>query len=204
MNQTEKENIFLNTDIVLLGLPGVGKGTLASKIVENFSHMQHISTGVLLREERDKGTSLGKRLGQKIKYGDYIDDKDIFDLVDPIILNKENPNKFVFDGFPRTHGQLKYLNDVRPQTNKVYFFLQADEKTVIERLKSRAFSSGRFDDSDETVINSRLLDYLQITAPVVNTIKKEYKDNFFLLDARVNADSLYYNFLECVHRTFYL
>ena len=83
-------------NIILLGPPGVGKGTQADNMVKNFN-LYKISTGDLVREEVKKNTDLGRKIKPKIDQGLLVSDDIISDLIVKILSNKKNINGLVFD-----------------------------------------------------------------------------------------------------------
>jgi adenylate kinase len=95
--------------ILLLGAPGVGKGTQAKEIVAAWGIPQ-ISTGDLLRDNRDRGTELGK-LAQKIMgEGKLVPDDLVNDMVAARLEQADTANGYILDGFPRTLGQAQWLD----------------------------------------------------------------------------------------------
>jgi len=96
--------------IVLLGPPGVGKGTQAA-LLSKVLGIPVISTGNLLRKEVADGTELGKKAGYYMNKGDMAPD----DLVEKIVLRQlKEKKKFILDGFPRNTRQAKKLGKTTP------------------------------------------------------------------------------------------
>lgn len=90
--------------LILLGAPGVGKGTQAQFIMEKYQIPQ-ISTGDMLREAVREGTELGKKVKAVMDSGALVTDEIIIDLVKERIQKDDCVNGFMFDGFPRTIPQ---------------------------------------------------------------------------------------------------
>ena len=89
-------------NLIFLGPPGAGKGTVAAKLVDTVG-LEHLSTGDMLREEMKKGTELGKLAKQYIEEGKLVPDSVIIDMVKDR-LSKTQAG-IMFDGFPRTVAQ---------------------------------------------------------------------------------------------------
>ena len=89
--------------IVLLGAPGCGKGTQAKKLMAD-RHIPQVSTGDMLREARESGSELGKKVAAIMDSGGLVSDAIVVSLIDEQLKGKKG-NGFIFDGFPRTLGQ---------------------------------------------------------------------------------------------------
>ena len=94
--------------LILLGAPGVGKGTQAQFLVEKYGIPQ-ISTGDMLREAIREGTELGKKVKAVMDSGALVTDEIILDLVKERIEKDDCRNGFLFDGFPRTIPQAEAM-----------------------------------------------------------------------------------------------
>jgi adenylate kinase len=95
--------------ILLLGAPGVGKGTQAKELVKLWGVPQ-ISTGDLLRSHRDRGTDLGKVADDLMKQGKLVPDSLVNDMVAARLTEPDTARGFILDGFPRTLGQADWLD----------------------------------------------------------------------------------------------
>jgi len=149
--------------IVFLGPPGSGKGTQAS-VYCRARDCRHISTGELLREAVDAGTSLGRDARTYMDSGDLVPDAVILGLIEATLENEKRP--VLFDGFPRNLAQARDLDmllDGRGERVDAAVYLNVDEQELIRRLLSR----GRSDDTLETVLN-RLKVYKENTLPLID------------------------------------
>ena len=90
--------------IILFGPPGVGKGTQAKLLVEEF-HCAHISTGDLLREAVKNQTPLGLKAKTYMDAGNLVPDDIMIGLIEEVLKSEEAHNNFILDGFPRTLPQ---------------------------------------------------------------------------------------------------
>jgi adenylate kinase len=95
--------------ILLLGAPGVGKGTQAKELVRLWGIPQ-ISTGDLLRANVSKGTELGKMAHEIMLRGELVPDTLVNEMVAQRLLDPDTANGFILDGFPRTLGQASWLD----------------------------------------------------------------------------------------------
>jgi len=182
--------------LIIIGPPGGGKGTQGERIERDYG-LSQISTGQLLRTERDKKSPLGLRIEEIVAKGGLVEDDVMFDLVKNAIASHPNPKGWLLDGFPRTTTQaqaLKALTDElgKPITGVLY--INADKNVIADRLKDRYIHprSGRSynlryyppkvpgkddvtgedlvqreDDKPETVL-SRLTVYEEKTRPVLD------------------------------------
>jgi len=95
--------------ILLLGAPGVGKGTQAKELVKLWGIPQ-ISTGDLLRANVAKGTELGKTAKELMGRGELVPDSLVNEMVAARLLEPDTANGYILDGFPRTLGQAGWLD----------------------------------------------------------------------------------------------
>lgn len=95
--------------ILLLGAPGVGKGTQAKELMARWGIPQ-ISTGDLLRYHRDHGTPLGKQAKALMDQGKLVPDELVNEMVAERLRQPDTAHGYILDGFPRTLGQAKWLD----------------------------------------------------------------------------------------------
>lgn len=129
--------------LVLLGVPGSGKGYQAKLLSEKLK-IPWISTGDILREEVKKNSGLGKKVEDFMNKGDLVPDHIILEVMKGKIGAPECKNGFILDGFPRTLDQAKglekLLEDMGEKLDKVVK-LDVSEKTIIHRLSGRMICS---------------------------------------------------------------
>lgn len=151
--------------IVLLGPPGVGKGTQGQRLAAECG-WPLISTGEMLREAAARGTALGRIAKQLIEAGLLVPDDVMIGLVRERTGMPDAGQGFVLDGFPRTVPQAEALDEMlaqREQKLDAVVSLSAPEDELMDRLRQR----GRVDDSEETV-RRRLEVYRERTAPLID------------------------------------
>lgn len=125
--------------LVLLGLPGAGKGTQAKRIVEKY-HLTAISTGEMLREATKEKDTFGLRVQEYMNKGELVPDEWINSLVKSRLQEKDVENGFVLDGYPRTLQQAKVLEAYLQSQNQnldAVFFLDVSQDTLRHRLAQR-------------------------------------------------------------------
>jgi adenylate kinase len=125
-------------NLILLGPPGAGKGTQASRLTEDFG-LPYIGTGDLLREHKANGSELGVKAKEYMDSGKLVPD----DLVIEMILDKiedEGDDGFLLDGFPRSSGQADALGDEMDKLGRrltAALLIEAPDDVVVERLSGR-------------------------------------------------------------------
>jgi len=121
--------------LMLLGAPGVGKGTQAKVLEEKFN-MTQVSTGDILRAEIAKGTELGKLAKSFIEAGNLVPDN----IMIGIIGKELDDRDLIFDGFPRTLAQAEAFEMMLEKLNKKLDFvinISLDDKIIVGRLSGR-------------------------------------------------------------------
>ena len=98
-------------NLVLLGAPGAGKGTLASYLIEKMG-IPSISTGNILREAIKNNTPLGQQAKDFMDAGQLVPDNLVIDLLKERIAKRDCKSGFILDGFPRTIPQAEALDQV--------------------------------------------------------------------------------------------
>jgi adenylate kinase len=159
-------------NIILIGLPGSGKGTQSKKLVEKFG-FEHISTGDLIREEQLNETTIGDLAKRMSDQGLYLPDDIISTLVKQKIIDSKNTVGFIFDGYPRTVDQAKTLDGFlynRKTPINYIINLVVSDNIVVNRINERAEIENRVDDKSE-LIPVRLKMYKEKTTPVISYFK---------------------------------
>lgn len=159
--------------LLLIGPPGSGKGTQASRIGAHLG-IEHISSGELLRQHVEEGTAIGRAVQAQLDKGDLVPDGVVMDVLRKPVEAASRRGGYILDGFPRTVAQAEAAYLVAREIGawvQVALYLEVPREELIERALARGRASGRTDDTLE-VINYRLQVFDDLTLPLL-----EYYDN---------------------------
>lgn len=126
-------------NIIMLGAPGAGKGTIASQMNERYS-IPHISTGDIFRENIKNNTELGKLAKSYIDKGELVPDDVTINIAVDRIFKSDCAEGFILDGFPRDYNQAKGLDDALSKAGKkidLVILVDATDKQISDRLTGR-------------------------------------------------------------------
>lgn len=155
--------------LLLIGPPGAGKGTQASKLSEVYG-IPAISTGDIFRANVKNQTPLGLKAKSYMDSGAYVPDDLTNALVRDRLSQSDCEAGFLLDGYPRTADQVSELDDILRETEgklDAVIQLTADTDEVVRRLAKRAIEQGRSDDTEE-VLRHRLSVYEEQTSPLIS------------------------------------
>ena len=190
----------LDRAVIFLGPPGAGKGTQA-KVLAKYFGAPHLSTGDMLREHVEHGTSLGLQAQPIMARGELVPDSLVLKMVAERIERPDCTHGFVFDGFPRTVAQAQYLGQLLVEHGSrrpIVIHLVIDLPLLMKRLTGRRLCkvggeiyniydnppkvAGKCDvdggeliqrpDDSEEVISPRLKAYERQTSPLVAYYKR--------------------------------
>ncbi len=189
--------------IILLGGPGVGKGTQAKKLSEKYK-LAHISTGDILRQAVKGGTEMGLMAKSYMDKGQLVPDKVVIGIIRDNLAKPEIKSGFILDGFPRTVPQAQALDELTSEMNiplDAVINIMASADLIVQRLSGRRTCRNcqavyhvvnlppkkegicdrcggqlyqRDDDKEETIRN-RIKVYEDQTSPLINYYKKSGK-----------------------------
>lgn len=128
----------MKKNIILMGAPGAGKGTLAKQLIS--LGLIHISTGDMFREAINEGTELGKLANSYIKDGNLVPDDVTIGIVKERLSKDDCKNGFLLDGFPRTLPQAEALEKMSKEISRpidVVINLDCDEEELVRRISGR-------------------------------------------------------------------
>ena len=157
------------TQMLIIGPPGSGKGTQASRISDRLGIVA-ISTGDIFRANVKEETPLGIEAKKYIDKGEFVPDSVTNNMVRDRLKQPDAADGFLLDGYPRTSGQVDELDNILAEAGSqldIVLQLTADDEELVKRLLGRAAQEGRSDDN-EAVIRRRLALYHEETAVVVN------------------------------------
>ena len=189
--------------LILLGAPGVGKGTQGALISKEYGIPQ-ISTGDILRSEVKNETELGKKAKAYMEKGELVPDDVIIEMMEKRIKEDDCKNGFILDGFPRTVAQAEAFDRMLAKNglelDKV-ILIDVPEEEIIDRLTGRRICPNcgavyhiknnppkvegvcdrcgskliQRDDDREDVVKKRLEVYKKSTMPLIDYYTKTSK-----------------------------
>src|SRR5690242_8569840 len=155
--------------LVLLGAPGSGKGTQATRLKTEFA-VPHISTGDMLRAAVAAGTPLGMKAKAVMDAGHLVSDDILLGMLEERLAQDDARNGFILDGYPRNLAQASALDELLAKIGQpldAVVKLEVPNAAIVERCELRFASEGRADDNPDTV-RRRLGVYAEQTAPVAD------------------------------------
>lgn len=126
-------------NLIIMGLPGAGKGTQAEKIIDTY-HIPHISTGDMFRAAIAEGTALGLEAKSYMDEGKLVPDEVTTGIVKERLAKEDCDNGFLLDGFPRTMDQAEALQNIMTELNKnidAVINIEVAPEVIVDRLSGR-------------------------------------------------------------------
>jgi adenylate kinase len=155
--------------LVLLGAPGSGKGTQASRLKAELA-VPHISTGDMLRAAVAAGTPMGLQAKAVMAAGQLVSDDILLGMLEDRLAQADAQAGFILDGYPRNLAQAGALDDLLARIGQpldAVVKLDVPNATILARCEIRYKAEGRADDNPDTV-RKRLAIYAEQTAPVAD------------------------------------
>ena len=186
----------MTLNIILLGPPGAGKGTQASRLGKEH-HMVQLATGDMLRAAVDTKTPIGLEIKAIMESGGLVSDEIVSRLIGAKLDELNDSTSVIFDGYPRTAAQVHALDDIlsaRGRKLDHVIEMVVDEDGLVERLANRFHCAGcgayynnqfkplrrahicdccggsqfsRRPDDSEDVVRTRMAEYRAKTAPII-------------------------------------
>lgn len=183
-------------NIILLGPPGAGKGTQASRLVDEYGMVQ-LSTGDMLREAVKAQTEIGKQAEAVMKSGGLVSDEIVSGLIGDKLDSLSADTSVIFDGYPRTAAQAHSLDEIleaRGRKLDHVIELEVDEDALVDRITGRYTCANcgegyhdryklpkvddtcdqcgghdfkRRPDDNEATVRTRMAEYRAKTAPIL-------------------------------------
>ena len=126
-------------NIILMGLPGAGKGTQAEKIVATYG-LPHISTGDMFRAAMQQQTELGLKAKSFMDKGELVPDEVTNGIVKERLQQADTEKGFLLDGFPRTQAQAEALDKIMQDLNRsidAVINIEVNPEILMQRLTGR-------------------------------------------------------------------
>lgn len=203
-------------NIVLLGPPGVGKGTQGKRLAAELE-VPHIASGDLFRAMRDNNTPLAREVREYMDRGEYVPDNLTIEVVLARLGRSDAAQGFVLDGFPRTSPQADALDEaLNKKGQKVDYaiYITAPVEVLVKRIAGRMVCPNcgaiynmetnppkndricdvcghyveRRSDEDPEVVRTRLQTYMNQTAPIVEHYRRQ--GNLIELDGSLSIDAV--------------
>ncbi|CAI2628046.1 Adenylate kinase [Apilactobacillus kunkeei] len=207
----------MSMNLILMGLPGAGKGTQAESIIENYG-IPHISTGDIFRAAIKDQTEMGLKAKQYIDKGNLVPDDVTCGIVKDRLAQDDTKKGYMLDGFPRTIEQANALQEICKELDRpldAVINIDVDPKVLVDRLSGRFICKNcgatyhklykmpkvedtcdicgghefyqRSDDKPETVKN-RLDVNIKMNTPLIDFYKE--RDLLFTVDGGQDIDDV--------------
>tara|TARA_Y100000590_G_scaffold451160_1_gene592013 strand:+ start:135 stop:686 length:552 start_codon:yes stop_codon:yes gene_type:complete len=160
----------------MLGPPGAGKGTQATRLAE-LALVPHVSSGDIFRDNVVRGTELGALAKTYMDKGSLVPDEVTISMVMDRVSREDTMRGYILDGFPRTKTQAISLDSELTKVGSgidLAVLVDCPQEELFRRLSSRASEEGRVDDNPE-VIKQRLQVYELQTLPLIDYYESQGK-----------------------------
>jgi adenylate kinase len=151
--------------LLMIGAPGAGKGTQATRVADFFG-ITHISSGDLLRRNVDEGTDIGRAVEEYVHRGDLVPDEVVMDMLRKPVIEASETGGYVLDGFPRSVEQAEASRRTASTLGvevQVAIHLDVPRDELVRRLKAR----GRGEEDTDDVIEHRIEVFIEKTRPMI-------------------------------------
>lgn len=170
-----------------MGKPGCGKGT-QSAMIEKAYHLQHITSGKMLREIEKEDTTIGRKVKNELKDGNLISD----DIVNQVLKKKVPQTNYILDGYPRRITQVDTFKDI-----DLVLLIEISDRESISRILNRKES--RSDDTKE-IAEKRLKIYHKESDQIINHYKS--KGILQVVDGTGKQEDVFARICEIIYKKF--
>ena len=183
--------------VVLIGRPGVGKGTQAARLADDLG-LSRLSMGEILRETIQSRKEENQQIAKCIDGGNLAADDFIMELVEDLLGESEYKHNCLFDGIPRTVVQAELLDELLRQRNekiRVAIEIAVRGEELVKRIMERAKIENRADDNPRS-IRQRMEVYTRSTEPIL----EYYRDRGVLrsIDGLGTRDEVFDRIRSCI------
>ncbi|MCI7240191.1 MAG: adenylate kinase [Aerococcus suis] len=207
-------------NILLMGLPGAGKGTQAAKIVEKY-YFPHISTGDMFRQAIADETELGKKAQSYMDEGGLVPDEVTNGIVAERLEQDDTKKGFMLDGYPRTLNQAEALEDIMSNLDRsidAVLYFDVDPEVLKKRLSGRVISRStgetyniyfnppkegidsddlyQRDDDKPEVVENRIKVNMEQQQPLLDFY--EAKGNLYRIPGDIGIDNVFAKVVEII------
>ncbi|MDY4646394.1 adenylate kinase [Aerococcus suis] len=207
-------------NILLMGLPGAGKGTQAAKIVEKYD-FPHISTGDMFRQAIADETELGKKAQSYMDEGGLVPDEVTNGIVAERLEQDDTKKGFMLDGYPRTLNQAEALEDIMSNLDRsidAVLYFDVDPEVLKKRLSGRVISRStgetyniyfnppkegidsddlyQRDDDKPEVVENRIKVNMEQQQPLLDFY--EAKGNLYRIPGDIGIDNVFAKVVEII------
>jgi len=211
-------------NLILLGPPGAGKGTQATRIIKMYN-IPHISTGDIFRKNIKEETALGKKVQQYMLKGELVPDDLVIEITEARLLEDDCKGGFLLDGFPRTVYQAesldKFLEKIEQIIDKVISITVGKEELMVRLIGRRVCRScgasyhvvnmppkqmgvcdicaGELyqrDDDAESTVENRIDVYESQTIPLIDYYEKA--GNIAYIDGSIGLDNVFADIVRVI------
>jgi len=157
----------MSRTVVMFGPPGCGKGTQAARLKDALG-VPHISTGDMFRDHKKRQTDLGQQVQEIMDRGELVPDSVTNAMVRERLGRDDVAQGALLDGYPRNADQAQELDDILAGHGRrlsAVVAIEVPEEELVVRILKRGQDSGRADDQDRGIIQTRLGEYRNQTEP---------------------------------------
>ena len=215
--------VDFNSNIIILGASGAGKGTQAKKLAAEYN-LTHLEMGDILRKLAKDNSNLGRRINQYISQGKFLPDEVINEIVEAELQKIPKNKGIIFDGVPRTIGQAQFLDEILVKEGRkklIVLDLWVSPEKLVYRLLNRKICDKcgklycpptslkqtdcecggklvRRSDDTEEVIKNRIVEFEKKTQELIDYYQK--KGNLIKINGEPSIDQVWEEIQEALKK----